>query len=83
MLWLPNTNITQVGSEPHPDTPLQALKVEPAAGVATSVSTVGLGMKLPVGEGNGAEQMSPQLIPAGSLTTVPFPLPVFVISIKL
>src|SRR5262245_57356877 len=83
MVWLPNTSITHVGSEPHPATPPQPLKIEPAAGVATSVSTVGLGKKPPDGDGKAAEHIIPQFIPAGLLTTVPVPVPVFVISIKL
>jgi len=45
--------------------PLQPVNVEPAAGVAASV-TVPL---------NDAEQLVPQLIPAGLLVTVPVPEP--------
>src|SRR6266550_3954752 len=50
----------------HPP-PLQPVKVEPAAGVAVSVTTVPLA-KL-------AEQVAPQVIPAGELVTVPLPVP--------
>src|SRR5207247_7159890 len=45
--------------------PLQPVKVEPAAGVAVSVTAVPL-VKL-------AEQVAPQVIPAGALVTVPLP----------
>src|SRR5438552_10027421 len=47
--------------------PLQPVKVEPAAGVAVSVTAVPLA-KL-------AEQVAPQVIPAGELVTVPLPVP--------
>ena len=47
--------------------PLQPANVEPAAGIAVKVTTVPL-VKL-------AEQVAPQEIPAGELTTVPVPLP--------
>ncbi len=47
--------------------PLQPVKVEPAAGVAVSVTTV------PVG--NAVEQVAPQVMPAGALVTVPLPVP--------
>src|SRR5437762_13524278 len=57
---------TQAPVPEHPP-PLQPLKVEPAAGVAVSVTTVPLA-KL-------AEQVAPQLIPAGALVTVPLPVP--------
>src|SRR5438034_6773068 len=50
----------------HPP-PLQPLKVEPAAGVAVTVTAVPLG-KL-------AEHVAPQVIPAGELVTVPLPVP--------
>src|SRR5439155_368880 len=50
----------------HPP-PSQPVKVEPAAAVAVSVTAVPL-VKL-------AEQVAPQLIPAGELVTVPLPLP--------
>jgi len=52
---------------PEQPPPLQPVKVEPAAGVAVSVTTVPLA-KL-------AEQVAPQLIPAGELVTVPLPVP--------
>jgi len=47
--------------------PLQPVKVEPAAGVAVSVTAVPLA--------NVAEQVVPQAIPAGALVTVPVPAP--------
>src|SRR3989442_2745996 len=47
--------------------PVQPVKVEPAAGVAVSVTTVPLA-KL-------AEQVAPQVMPAGELVTVPLPVP--------
>src|SRR5207247_5523256 len=47
--------------------PLQPVKVEPAAGMALRVTTVPLA-KL-------AEQVAPQLMPAGALVTVPLPVP--------
>src|SRR5437667_9729918 len=50
----------------HPP-PLQPVKVEPAAAVAVNVTAVPLA-KL-------AEQVAPQLIPAGALVTVPLPVP--------
>jgi hypothetical protein len=83
MVWLLNTRSTQVGSGPHPAAPFQPLNVDPDAGVARSVSTVGLGMKLPDGEGKLAAHIIPQSSAAGLLATVPVPVPVFVISIKL
>src|SRR5438552_2254003 len=52
---------------PEQPPPLQPVKVEPAAGVAVSVTAVPLA-KL-------AEQVAPQLIPAGELVTVPLPVP--------
>ncbi len=48
--------------------PLHPLKVEPAAGLAVSVTLVPWS-KL-------AEQVEPQLMPAGLLVTVPLPAPV-------
>ncbi len=55
--------------EPVPEQPppLQLEKVEPVAGVAVRVTALPLG-KL-------AEQLVPQLIPAGELVTVPLPVP--------
>src|SRR5438034_11842158 len=47
--------------------PLQPVKVEPAAGTAVSVTAVPF-VKL-------AEQVAPQVIPAGVLVTVPMPVP--------
>jgi hypothetical protein len=56
--------------------PLQPPNVEPAAGVAVNVTTVPLL--------NDAGQALPQLIPAGLLVTVPFPVPLlFVVFTKL
>ena len=49
--------------------PLQPLKIEPAAGVAVSVTAVPLA-KL-------AAQVAPQVMPAGALVTVPVPVPPF------
>src|SRR2546425_5126085 len=50
----------------HPP-PLERVRVEPAAGAAVSVTAVPL-EKL-------AEQVAPQVIPAGALVTVPLPVP--------
>src|SRR3989441_9625910 len=50
-----------------PIAPLQPVKVEPAAGVAVSVTAVPLA-KLAV-------HVAPQVIPAGALVTVPLPVP--------
>ena len=47
--------------------PLQPVKVAPAAGVAVSVTAVPAA--------NDAEQVVPQLMPAGALVTVPGPAP--------
>jgi hypothetical protein len=47
--------------------PLQPVKVEPAAGVAVSVTAVP--------EVKEVEQVAPQEIPAGELVTVPLPVP--------
>src|SRR5207253_3581355 len=52
---------------PEQPPPAQPVKVEPAAGVAVNVTVVPLA-KL-------AEQVAPQLIPAGELVTVPLPVP--------
>ena len=52
--------------------PLQPAKVEPASGVAVRVTTV-FSAKL-------ALHVSPQLIPAGALVTVPLPVPAFEIT---
>src|SRR5207245_193254 len=52
---------------PEQPPPLQPVKVEPAAGVAVNVTAVPL-VKL-------AEQVAPQVIPAGELVTVPLPVP--------
>ena len=48
--------------------PLQPAKVEPVASVAVKVTVVPLAYE--------AEQVLPQLIPAGLLLTVPLPVPV-------
>src|SRR5207247_1428873 len=58
---------TRQMSVPERRPPLQPLKVEPAAGAAVSVTAVPL-LKL-------AEQVAPQLMPAGALVTVPLPVP--------
>src|SRR5207248_975014 len=47
--------------------PVQPLRVEPAAGVAVTVTAVPL-VKL-------AEHVAPQVMPAGELVTVPLPVP--------
>lgn len=71
-----NVAVTAVGDVPtftvqvpvpeHPP-PLQEVNLEPAAGVAVSVT------ELPLL--NSAEQVAPQLIPAGELLTAPDPVP--------
>ena len=74
-VWSVNVAVTVVAAEsvtvqapvPEHPPPLQLLKVEPAAGVAVRVTAVPL-VKL-------AEQVAPQLIPAGALVTVPLPVP--------
>src|SRR5207247_1863725 len=50
--------------------PLQPVKTEPGAGIAVKLTTAS--------NGNGAEQVAPQSSPAGSLVTVPLPVPAFV-----
>jgi hypothetical protein len=61
--------------EPVPvHAPLHPAKVDPAAAVAVRVTEVPL-LKL-------AEQVVPQLMPAGELVTVPVPAPAFV-SVRL
>jgi hypothetical protein len=47
--------------------PLQLLTVEPASGVAVSITWVS--------RANGSEQSKPQFIPEGLLVTVPVPVP--------
>jgi hypothetical protein len=59
--------VTAQAPVPEHPPPLQPVKVEPAAGVAVNVTAVPLA-KL-------AEQVTPQLIPAGLLVTVPVPAP--------
>ena len=49
--------------------PLQPLKVEPGSGVSVSVTLV-------VEVLNFAVQVGPQLIPAGELETLPWPVPI-------
>ena len=74
-----NVAVTVVAAEtvtvhvpvPEQPPPLQPLKVEPAAGAAVRVTAVPP-VKL-------AEQVTPQLIPAGELVTVPLPVPAGVI----
>src|SRR5439155_724963 len=60
------TVTVQVPVPEHPP-PLQPVKVEPAASAAVRVTAVPL-VKL-------AEQVAPQLRPAGELVTVPLPVP--------
>jgi len=55
---------------PEQPAPLQPEKVEPAAGVAVSVTTVP--------SLNEVEHVAPQSIPAGELETEPEPVPDFV-----
>src|SRR6266516_2544452 len=50
--------------------PLQPAKTEPGAGIAVKLTTAP--------NGNRAEQLAPQSSPAGSLVTVPLPVPAFV-----
>src|SRR6266851_3041002 len=52
----------------HPP-PLQPVNVDPTADAAVRVTTVPLPYV--------AEQLAPQLIPAGALVTVPLPAPIF------
>src|SRR5438552_7389138 len=59
--------MTTHASPPRRSSDLQPVKVEPAAAVAVNVTAVPLA-KL-------AEQVAPQLIPAGELVTVPLPVP--------
>jgi hypothetical protein len=59
---------THVPVPVHPP-PVQPVKVDPAAGVAVSVTGVPLVY--------AAEQIEPQLMPAGLLETVPLPVPAF------
>src|SRR5439155_18551266 len=59
--------VTVQAPVPEQPPPLQPVKVEPAAGVAVSVTAVPL-VKL-------AAQVAPQVIPAGLLVTVPVPVP--------
>jgi hypothetical protein len=58
---------TQVPVPEHPP-PLQPVKMEPEAPLAVRVTAVPLG-KMP-------EQLAPQVIPVGTLVTVPLPAPV-------
>ena len=56
--------------------PLQPVNVEPAAGVAVSVTAVPLA--------KAAEQVAPHEMPAGELEIVPLPAPAFVrVRVKL
>src|SRR5437867_2262938 len=74
-VWSVKVAVTVVAAEsvtvqapvPEQPPPLQPVKVEPAAGVAVNVTAVPLA-KL-------AEQVAPQVIPAGKLVTVPLPVP--------
>src|SRR5213594_3425273 len=68
-------SVTVHGPVPEQPPPLQAVKVEPAAGVAVSVTTVPLT--------NEAEHVAPQEIPTGALVTVPLPAPLgLTVSVK-
>src|SRR5438093_1194333 len=60
-------SVTEHVPVPVQPPPLQPVKVEPAAGVAVSVTAVPLA--------NVAEQVVPQAMPAGALVTVPVPAP--------
>ena len=51
--------------------PLQPANVEPVAGVAVKVTIAPLAKE--------AEHVAPQLMPAGLLATVPFPVPLLVV----
>src|SRR5579863_9451582 len=62
--------IVQVPVPLHAAFPLHPAKVEPAAGVAVKITCVPL-LKF-------AEQVAPQLMPAGLLDTVPVPVPALV-----
>ena len=64
---VPAESVTTHVPVPEQPPPVQPLKVEPAAGVAVSVTAAPL-VKL-------AEQVAPQVIPAGALVTVPLPVP--------
>ena len=65
----------QVPVPAHPP-PLQPVKVEPAAGVAVSVTAVPLA--------NEAEHVAPHVTPAGALVMVPLPAPLLLtVSAKL
>jgi hypothetical protein len=56
--------------------PVQPLKIDPAAGVAVKATTAP--------EENAALHVAPQLIPAGLLVTVPLPLPaLLIVSVKV
>jgi hypothetical protein len=59
--------VTVQAPVPEQPPPLQPLKVEPVAGGAVSVTAVPLAKP--------AEQVVPQVIPAGELVTVPLPVP--------
>ena len=62
--------VIETTQEPVPvHAPLQPANVEPAAAVAVSVTEVPL-LKV-------AEQVAPQLMPAGELVTLPLPVPAF------
>src|SRR5207249_10883186 len=67
---VPAETVTTHVPVPEQPPPLQPLKVEPAAGVAVSVTAVPL-VKL-------AEQVVPQVIPTGVLVIVPLAVPAVV-----
>src|SRR6266704_739182 len=76
-VWSVKVAVTVVAAEtvtthdPVPEQlpPLQLLKIEPAAGVAVSVTAVP--------PAKFAAQVAPQVMPAGALVTVPVPVPPF------
>src|SRR5262245_57374170 len=83
-LWTAKVAVTEVAAlmvraqvpVPVQAPPLQPVKVEPAAGVAVSVTAVPLA--------NVEEHVAPHVIPAGALVMVPLPAPVLLtVSAKL
>jgi hypothetical protein len=68
--WSTVTVHGPVPVHPAPVKPVKPLNVDPAAGVAVSVTVVP--------SAKSKEHVVPQLIPAGELVTVPWPAPAFV-----